>query len=328
MDRVAITGTSTFVGEALVRRLVTDGRQVRVIVERGDDTKALDGLNVDVVVVDLNDVDDMARALQGCETLYHGAWQYKDIFQQRERAFRTNVIGLTTTLLAAGRTSVRRILYTSSTASLGVHPGDVDETGTFNLFHVKHDYPLSRFLAEQTAQRFIEAGVPVIILNAAFPIGPGDSEPTHMGQYIVGVLKGKIPIFPGGANLIDIDDLVEGHVLAETKGRVGERYILGGTNVTARDLCKAIARIAGVRLPRLALPANAVAALAVAAGGFARGTITRSEMAPSAELVKNYLFQRLFLSTEKARKELGFAPRDLDAALERTITWFRDQGMA
>jgi dihydroflavonol-4-reductase len=238
---VAVTGSTGFIGSAVVRRLLLDGREVRAIIEPGANTAPLDeveketGKRVDRATADVCDVKAMSAALEGCESLHHLAAIYKTWTPNKEAIYRVNVEGTTSTLLAAEKARLRRIVYTSSIAAIGLGEGRAlaDENTAFNLFDIANEYILSKWLSERVAKRFADAGLPVVIVNPAFPFGPRDAAPTPTGKIVIALLQGEVPgVAEGGFNCVDVDDVALGHVRAEERGVVGERYILGDHNVT------------------------------------------------------------------------------------------------
>jgi dihydroflavonol-4-reductase len=272
MAQVAVTGATGFIGSAVVRKLLADKRQVRCLVEPGANASNLDGLPVDRVTADVTDAAAMKRALDGCETLYHLAAIYKTWLPDEELIYRVNVEGTVATLLAAQAARVRRVVYTSSIAAVGLFPGGelADETTRFNLFDVANPYILTKWQSERVAMRFAEAGLDVVCVNPAFPFGPRDVAPTPTGAIVLSLLKRQVPGWsPGGFCTIDVDDCAEGHVLAEEKGRAGERYILGNDNVTLKQFFEIVCRVAEVPVPKVPLPGPLAAGVARGMGRWA-----------------------------------------------------------
>jgi dihydroflavonol-4-reductase len=330
MGTVAVTGASGFIGSAVVRALRDRGRSVRALVEPGADARNLDavgGAGVDRVSCDVLDGPALRRAISGCDTLYHLAAVYKTWARDRTPIHRVNVEGTTAVLLAALETRVRRVVYTSSVAAVGLVPGGLaDEATAFNLFDVADDYILSKWVSERVALRFAEAGLDVVVVNPSFPFGPGDRAPTPTGNIVLSVLRGEVPGWtPGGFNAIDVDDCATGHVLAEEKGRKGERYLLGATNVTLRDFFALVARAGNVRPPRLPLPGSASALYALGLQMVA-DKVTHEPPAATYRSVR-YLQRRAFFSNAKAERELGLRTRPLEVTIRRAVEWFRAEGM-
>lgn len=331
---VAVTGSTGFIGSAVVRKLLSDGRDVRAIIEPGAKTAPLDevekdtGKRVDRVEADVCDVARMTAALEGCESLHHLAAIYKTWTPDPTAIYRVNVEGTTSTLLAAEKARVRRIVYTSSIAAIGLGEGKqlADEKTRFNLFDVANEYILTKWLSERVALRFAEAGLPVVIVNPAFPFGPRDSAPTPTGKIVISLLRGEVPgVGDGGFNCIDVEDVAAGHVAAEEKGRVGERYILGDHNVTMKEFFEIVCDVGGVKTPKLPIPRTLGAAIAL---GFELWSDHISHEEPRATYRSIRYAQRYaWFDPTKARNELGLPSTPLRASIARAVSWFRAHGM-
>jgi dihydroflavonol-4-reductase len=327
MADVAVTGATGFIGSAVVRLLLEQKRSVRALIEPGANTKNLDGLNVERITVDVCDTKAMTRALSGCESLHHLAAVYRTWLPDREIIYRVNLEGTTATLLAAQANKLKRVVYTSSIAAIGlVEGGLADETTTFNLFDVANDYILTKWASERIAMRFAESGMPVVVVNPAFPFGPRDIAPTPTGKIILGVLKGEVPgVFPGGICTIDVDDCAMGHLLAEEKGKVGERYILGNENVTLKEFFALVAKVGGVRAPAIPLPGALGRAIAFGMEAWA-DNVSHKEP-PATYKAASYAMRTAHFSNAKAKRELGLETRPIEESVRRAIEWFRENGM-
>ncbi len=328
----AVSGSTGFIGSAVVRALVAAGRPVRALCEPGASTRNLDalpaGAAVERVMVDVCDLDGMTRALAGCSAYYHLAAVYRVWNPDPRLIYRVNVEGTTTALLAAQAAGVGRVVYTSSIAAVGLHPDGrpSDETVAWNLHDIADEYILTKHLSERIALAFARV-LPVVVVNPAFPFGPGDLAPTPTGKIILGLLRGEVPgTGPGGFCGVDVDDVAAGHVAAEARGRVGERYILGNHNVTFADFAALVADVAGVPAPRLHVPG----ALAL---GLARGMelwssrVSHTEPKATVKAIE-YLQRGASFDAGKARRELGFPCTPLRTSVERAVAFFRAQGMA
>jgi dihydroflavonol-4-reductase len=327
MKDVAVTGATGFIGSAVVRKLLEAKRSVRAIVEPGANTKNLDGLNVERVTCDVTDGVKMQRALSGCEALYHLAAIYKTWLPEPEIIYRVNIEGTVATLLAAQHAKIPRVVYTSSIAAIGLVDGGLaDESTQFNLFDIANEYILTKWQSERIAMRFAEQGAPIVIVNPAFPFGTGDVAPTPTGKIILALLKGMIPgKGPGGFCTIDVDDCAAGHLLAEAKGRAGQRYILGNDNVTLNDFFAMVAREANVPAPRLPLPKSLGAYVAL---GMELWSDHVSHKEPPATYRSiRYAQRNAFFSNVKAKRELGLPSRPLAETIRRAVQWFRAEGM-
>lgn len=327
MAHVAVTGATGFIGSAVVRQLLEQKRSVRCLVEPGANNpylqKNLEGLPVDVVPCDVTDHAALRKALSGCETLYHLAAVYKTWLRDEELIHRVNLEGTVATLLAAQATGVRRIVYTSSIAAVGLVPGGLaDETTKWNLFDVANPYILTKWQSERIAMRFAEGGLPVVVVNPGFPFGPRDVAPTPTGAIVLSVLQRKVPGWSqGGICTIDVDDCAAGHLLAEEKGRVGERYILGNDNVTLKELFEIVAKVAGVPAPKLPMPSALAAGVALGMELWA-DHVSHSEPMATYRSVR-YAQRNAFFSNAKAKRELGLPSRPLEETVRRAVEWFR-----
>ena len=321
---VAVTGGAGFIGSAVVRKLLERKRSVRVLVEPGAPTQNLDGLPVERVTADITNYAQMKKALEGCETLYHLAAMYKTWLPDEEIIHRVNNEGTVATLLAAEHAKVGKIVYTSSIAAIGVgeNGGLVDESCKWNLFDVANPYILTKWQSERLALRFAEAGLPIVVVNPAFPFGPRDIAPTPTGAIILALLKKEVPGWgPGGFCTIDVDDCAEGHILAEEKGRIGERYILGNDNITLKDFFELVSRVGNVSAPKLPLPGPLAAGVALGMELWADHVSHKEPKATYKSM--RYAQRNAFFSNAKAKRELGLPSRPLEETVRRAVEWFR-----
>ncbi len=323
-----LTGGTGFVGAAVLRALVRAGHAVRAMVRPGSDRRNLEGVDCEVVEGDLTDAGSLVAAVRGCEALYHVAADYRLWIPDPAPLYETNVEGTRRLMFAAAEAGVSRIVYTSSVATLGLNPdgAPADEDTPSSLADMIGHYKRSKFLAEEAVRRLVEAeGLPAVIVNPSAPVGPRDVRPTPTGQMIVEAASGRMPAFVDtGLNVVHVDDVAEGHLLAFERGRVGERYILGGENMTLRDILGEVARLAGRRPPRFRLPHGLVLPIAYCAEAIARIT-GRGEPIVTVDgvrLARKYMY----FSCDKARRELGYAPRPASEALADAVRWFRDNG--
>lgn len=322
-----VTGGTGFVGAAVVRALLQQNWQVRALARAGSDRRNLAALTVDVVTGDLADRASLDRALAGCDALFHVAADYRLGARDSAQLYRTNVDGTGRIIEAARAAGVARIVYTSSVAAIGIPkdgtPGN--ERTPVGLGDMIGHYKRSKFLAEELAREMANAGAPVVIVNPSTPIGPGDIKPTPTGQMVLDAANGRMPAFVDtGLNIVHVDDVAAGHLLAATHGRIGERYILGGQDMTLREILAQIAHLVGRAPPRIQLPRAPLIPVAYVAelaarltGGSTRITVEGLRMAG----------KRMFFESGKAQRELGYAWRAPIAAFEDALSWAEDQGL-
>jgi dihydroflavonol-4-reductase len=325
---ILVTGATGFVGSAVVRKLIGRGLPVRALVRPASDRSNLDGLEIDIVEGDLLETATLKPALDGCSGLFHVAADYRLWAPDPEPMFRANVDGTRTILLAAGDCGVERIVYTSSVAVLGNRPGDgvADEETPVTFKDMIGPYKQSKFLAEAEVRELIESkGLPVVIVNPSTPIGPRDIKPTPTGRMIVEAASGRMPAYVDtGLNVVHVDDVAEGHLLAFKKGVVGQRYILGGENMSLREILTTIARITGGKPPRVKIPTGAVLPFAYMAEAWARVSGVKEPFATVDGL--RMAKKKMFFSHAKADRELGHAPGPAEQALSDAVQWFREHG--
>ena len=324
--KALVTGATGFVGAALARTLLAAGWQVRVLVRAGSDRRNLRALAVQSVVGDLTDNASLERAVEGCDAVFHAAADYRLWVPDPQSMYRANVDGTRNLLEAARRAGVMRIVYTSSVACIGLpadgSPGTEDTP--VRLDSMVGHYKRSKFLAEQAALEAAARGAPVVIVNPAAPIGPRDLKPTPTGQIVLDAALGRTPAYiDTGLNVVHVDDVAAGHVLAFHRGRIGERYILGGENLPLREILIEITRLAGRSPPRVRLPHAVVLPIAYLAEGFARltGKPTRVTV-DSVRMAR----KRMYFSSEKAMRELGYSHRPAALAFADALEWFAAEG--
>jgi dihydroflavonol-4-reductase len=325
--RALVTGATGFVGAAVARALSSAGWQVRVLVRGGSDRSNLQSLAVEVVEGDLADLKSLERALEGCEGLFHVAADYRLGARDPGQLYRTNVEGTRHILNAARTAGVPRIVYTSSVATIGIPPdGSPGEERTpVALDNMIGHYKRSKYLAEEVARDAARAGMPVVIVNPSTPVGPGDIKPTPTGQLVLDAARGRMPAYVDtGLNIVHVDDVAAGHLLAFERGRPGERYILGGEDMTLETILGQIARLVGRGPPRVRLPYAAVLPVAYIAEAFARVTGRSGRVTLEGVRMSR---KRMFFSSGKAVSELGYRWRPPLEAFEDALRWFRERGL-
>jgi dihydroflavonol-4-reductase len=317
-----VTGASGFLGWHVARLLVERGRHVRALVRPGSAVRELD---VETVTGDLRDAASLRRAVAGCSDVFHVAADYRLWAPNPSELYQSNVDGTRNLLESAREAGVERVVYTSTVGCIGVppdHPGD--ETQPVSLDEMTGAYKRSKFLAEQVALEYARAGFSVVIVNPTAPVGDHDFKPTPTGKIILDFLRGAMPAFiDTGLNLVDARDTAEGHLLAHERGRAGERYILGAENLTLAQILARLAQLTGRRAPIVRLPYAVAYAAGVVTTALARVT-GRPPRAPldAVRMAK----KKMWVSVEKARKELGFSPAPVDGALLRAAQWFEANG--
>lgn len=319
-----VTGGTGFIGSHVVKQLVEAGRRVRVLTLPSESTENLHGLDIEQVEGDVLDVASLERALQGCDRVFHLAAVYALWLPDPAFMYRVNVEGTANVLWACFRRGIERIVYTSSIAALGVAEGKQlsDESTEFNCWRDANDYIRSKWLAEQEALRFAQNGLPLVIVNPCFPLGSGDIRPTPTGRIIEEILTGGVPgLMRGGLNVVSVHDVARGHLLAEEKGEIGERYILGQHNVTWKELVEQVAAAAEVKPPRLYLPSSVMAGLGLVWEKLA-DHLTHETPKLTYSSVR-YARKYLFYDTSRAVTELGLPRTPLDRIIEEAVAWFR-----
>lgn len=321
-----VTGATGFLGSHVARQLVTRGERVRVLVRAASQLRAIEDLPVEKIEGDLRDAASLNRALNGVRRVYHVAADYRLWARAPREIYESNVDGTRNLLDAARRAGVEQFIYTSTVATIAVHrPGTLpDESTESALQEMIGHYKRSKWLAEQEAFKAARGGFPVVIASPTTPVGPGDWKPTPTGKIILDFLKGKMPGYvETGLNFVAVEDAAAGHLLAAERGKIGERYLLGGENLTLKQMLDALARIAGRPAPRLKIP-HAVA-LGVAYADTAVSRLLGREPQIPVEGVK-IARHNMFVDCTKAQRELGFLPGPVEAALERAVRWYESNG--
>jgi dihydroflavonol-4-reductase len=321
-----VTGASGFLGSHVARLLVERGDRVRVLLRPSSDPRAVSGLAVERVAGDLRDASSLQRALAGVHAVFHVAADYRLWAAHPEEIYESNVTGTRNLLEAAQRAGVQRIVYTSSVATVAVHrPGRLpDEDVDARLDEMIGHYKRSKFLAEQEALRAAEQGAPVVVVNPTTPVGPGDWKPTPTGKLIVDFLNGRMPAYvETGLNVVPVEDAARGHLLAAERGQPGRRYILGGRNMTMREILEALAQATGRPAPRVRLPHALALAAAYADTAWSRLRGREPRIPLDGVRMSRH---RMFVDASRAGRELGFTAGPPEEALARAVRWYEDNG--
>jgi dihydroflavonol-4-reductase len=322
-----VTGATGFVGAAVARALLREeGHRVRVLARPNSDRRNLAGLDVEVAEGSLEDAASLERATDGCRYLFHVAADYRLWVPDPAAMFRANVDGTSALMLAALAAGVERIVYTSSVATLGIVSGGVADEETPSAYgDMIGPYKQSKFAAEEAVQTLIaEQQLPAVIVNPSTPIGPGDVKPTPTGRLIVEAARGKMPGYVDtGLNIVHVDDVAAGQLLAAEHGVVGERYILGGEDMSLADILGEVARVVGRRPPVMKIPYAVV--LPIAAGAELMARATGREPFTTLDGVRMSR-KKMYFSSAKAVRALGYAPRPAREAIADAVAWFEANG--
>lgn len=326
--RALVTGTSGFVGSAVARRLAADGHDIRVLMRPTSDRRNIGGLDAEIVEGDLAEAQSLKAAVRGCDAVFHVAADYRIwVPDGGASMYRANVDGSRDLVRAACEAGVGRFVYTSSVAVLYPSPGTEisDETLPVTVDDMVSHYKRSKFLAEQAVMDLVRnESAPVVIVNPSAPFGPRDIKPTPTGRIVLDAAKGKMPAYlDTGLNAVHVDDVAEGHILAYEKGEIGERYVLGGENLTLREIIEIVTAYVGRSGPWLRLPRAPLYPVAWAAEIVAR--ITGREPVVTVDALR-MASKHMYYSSDKAREKLGYAPRPAREALTDAVDWFRENG--
>jgi dihydroflavonol-4-reductase len=322
-----VTGANGFLGAAVARALLAEGKRVRALVRRSSDRRNLEGLDVEIAEGELNDRASLREAARGCGAVFHVAADYRLWVADPAPMYKTNVDGSVNVLAAAAEAKVERVVYTSSVAVLGIKPDKTpaDETTPVSLEQMIGAYKRSKFLAEQAVTRSAkELDLDVVIVNPSTPIGPGDVKPTPTGRVILDAAAGRMPAYVDtGLNVVHVDDVARGHVQALRFGRRGERYILGGRDLSLREILQLVGEHTGRPATKLRLPHWAV--YPIAAVGEAVALLTKREPRATLDGVR-MAKKHMYFSSAKAERELGYSARPPEHAIADAIDWFKSHG--
>jgi|SRR5579862_5314509 len=328
-----VTGATGFVGSHVACVLAQQGSELRLLVRPSSDTRNIEELKAERVVGDLRDPACLEKGISGCEIVFHVAADYRLWVRDPEQMFRSNVEGTRAILNAAKKNRVRRVVYTSSVATIGPaansHGGGwgADEDAPVSIANMIGPYKRSKFMAEEVALEAGRSGMDVVVVNPTTPVGERDIKPTPTGRIIVDFLKKKFPAYVDtGLNLVDVQECAHGHIAALEQGRTGERYILGGENLTLKQILDKLAAITGLPSPTVRVPYVMALATGVV-DEIVTGRILGREPRATIDAVRMGR-KKMFVSSVKAERELGWKSVSVDAALRRAVDWFRANGYA
>jgi dihydroflavonol-4-reductase len=327
--RAFVTGATGFLGAHVARVLAEQGAELRLLVRPTSDLRNVEGLRADRVTGDLRSPASLEIAMSGCDTVFHVAADYRLWVRDPEQMYRSNVDGTRAVLDAARKNGVRRVVYTSSVATMGFRSGGLpaDEESPVSLTDMIGHYKRSKFMAEQVALEAGRNGQDVVVVNPSTPVGERDIKPTPTGRIIVDFLKKKFPAYVDtGLNLVDATECARGHVLALERGRSGERYILGGENLTLKQILDKLGAITGLPSPGVRVPYFMALATGVV-DEVVTGRILGKEPRATIDAVRMGR-KKMFVSSAKAERELGWQIVPVDGALRRAAAWFQTKGYA
>jgi len=325
---VLVTGATGFVGSAVTRQLLDRGLEVAVLARANSDRQNLDGLDIQIREGDLRDRRSLDDACAGCDTLFHLAADYRLWTRDNRELYDSNVEGTRKLMEAALDAGIANIVYTSSVATLGINPDGTpgDETTPVTIDDMVGHYKRSKFLAEKVVDEFIkERGLPAIIVNPSTPVGARDIRPTPTGRVVRDAAAGKIPAYVDtGLNIAHVDDVAAGHLLALDHGQIGRRYILGGENLSLREILTTIAEICGRKAPRIRLPRRLIYPVAYTAQAWA-WLSNGAEPQVTVDGLK-MARKKMFFDSTRATNELHYRARPAREALEDAVAWFKLTG--
>ena len=327
--KVFVTGATGFLGSHVARVLAEQGAQLRLLVRPSSDLRNIADLHAERVVGDLREPASFEKALDGCDAVFHVAADYRLWVRDPDQMYRSNVEGTRGLLAAAKKHGVRRVVYTSSVATMGFTSNGsmADENSPVSLEDMIGPYKRSKFMAEQVAFEAAREGIDVVVANPTTPVGERDIKPTPTGRIVVDFLKRKFPAYVDtGLNLVDATECARGHVQALEKGRRGERYILGGENLTLKQILDRLGVMTGLKSPTVKLPYVFALATGVV-DEMVTGRILGREPRATIDAVRMG-HKMMFVSSAKAERELGWRTVPVDGALRRAVDWFRSNGYA
>ena len=326
--KTLITGASGFVGAAVLRELIKKGHKVKALVRKSSVLDNLKNLDVEIVQGDLKDRDSLKKCLKDCKYLFHVAADYRLWVPKPEEIYENNVLGTENLMEEALNSEIEKVVYTSSVAVLGKPiNGDIaNEKTPVNVSQMIGHYKKSKFLAEEKVKELYKTRkLPVVIVNPAAPVGPRDIKPTPTGKMVLDAAMKKIPAYlDTGLNIVHVDDVAKGHMQAFNKGKLGERYILGGENLTLKEMLEIISILCGNKPPKIRLPRKPLYPIGYVFEIFARLFNIKNPML-TVDMIR-MAEKKMFFSSEKAKKELNYKYKSAKNALKDAIQWFIDNG--
>ncbi len=324
---VLVTGASGFLGSHVVRAALKRGFRVRAFVRPKSSLKNLEGLPIEFCTGDIQSQADLTKAVTGCSWIFHLAADYRFTSLEGEQVLKTNIDGTRRVLEVAEKAGIERMVYTSSTATIGlpINGNPADEKTPLQQKDLVGPYKRSKYYAELEVKKGVERGIPVVIVNPSAPVGTHDGKPTPTGRFIVDFLNRKLFAYTDtGLNIVDAEDVAEGHFLAAEKGKIGERYILGNQNLSFKEILEILSKITNIPSPKVCLPHSVVLFMAHINDIFSRNVLRREPGIP-VEGVK-LSRKKMFFSAEKARRELGIPQTAVETALAKAVGWYRENG--
>jgi dihydroflavonol-4-reductase len=320
-----VTGAAGFLGSHVARQLVARGETVRVLMRASSSNRAISDLSLEYVTGDLRDAGSLERAMKGVKRVFHVAADYRLWAKRSQDIYDSNVGGTKNLLEAARREGVEQLIYTSTVATIAVdRPELPNEATDAKLEEMVGHYKRSKWMAEQEALQAAKQGLPVIVAMPTTPVGPWDWKPTPTGKIILDFLNGKMPGYvETGLNFVGVEECAAGHLLIADKGKVGERYLLGGENLTLKGMLDALAKITGLRAPGMKIPHGVALGVAYVETGFSRLLGKEPQIPVEGVKIARHM---MFVDASRAVKELGFQPGSVTAALERAVRWYQANG--
>lgn len=324
--KVLVTGATGFVGGNLARQLSSRGHEVRALVRNGSNKLTIEGIEIETVTGDLLDRDSLDRAVRGCDWVFHCAAHYTFWSPDPRVVYRTNIDGTANVLEAARRADVSRVVYTSTVSTVGLSNGVLATEDTpLEPEHLKGHYKKSKYQAEVLALRMASEGLPLVVVNPTTPVGPWDVKPTPTGRMILDYLRRRVPVYlDTGMNLVDVEDVAAGHILAMERGQPGQRYLLGNRNLTLKEVFAILEDLTGLPAPRWRAPHWLVIGVGYL-DQILEGNLLRREPRIPLEGVK-VSKAPMYVSCQKAVTDLGQPQGPVEAALEKSVKWFVDHG--